>query len=88
MVKRLAGIGQLDVPAGAGQEARADVLLQLADRIAERRLRDVQARRRTAEMALFGHGDEVAQQPGFQVHMSLLTAHLYLFWIDPHQNSI
>ncbi|MNU66751.1 hypothetical protein D3C71_560730 [compost metagenome] len=86
-VQHLPGVGQLDVAAGARQQARAHVFLQLPDGVAERRLRNMQARRRPAEMALFRHRDEVAQQARIQVQSSLLHD-LYFFWIVLHQKSI
>ncbi len=55
------GRGQLDLALVAQQQRRADLLLELADLLAQRRLGHVQALRGTAEVQLLGDGDEVAQ---------------------------
>ena len=57
----LAGRGQLDLALVAQQQRRADLLLELADLLAQRRLRHVQALGRAAEVQLLGDDDEVAQ---------------------------
>ena len=59
--ERRAGRGQLDLALVAQQQRRADLLLELADLLAQRRLGHVQALRRAAEVQLLGDGDEVAQ---------------------------
>jgi hypothetical protein len=56
-----AGGGELHAARDAREERRADVALEVADLPAQRRLGDVQARRRAAEVQLLGDGDEVAQ---------------------------
>ncbi len=63
--ERLAGRGQLDAAAGAGQQADAELLLQAGDLLAERGLGDVQAGGGAAEVKLLGDGDEVAQLAKF-----------------------
>jgi hypothetical protein len=45
------------------EELDAELPLELADLLAERRLRDLEALRRAAEVQLLGDGDEVAQPP-------------------------
>ena len=59
--ERLAGRGQLDLALVAQQQRRADLLLELADLLAQRRLGHVQALGRAAEVQLLGDDDEVAQ---------------------------
>ena len=59
--ERRPGRGQLDLALVAQQQLRADLLLELADLLAQRRLGHVQALRRAAEVQLLGDGDEVAQ---------------------------
>jgi hypothetical protein len=61
-----AGRRQLDMPAVADEQRRADARLERLDLLRKRRRRDVQAFRRTAEVKLLGDRDEVAQQP--QLH--------------------
>ena len=56
-----AGRGQLDLALVAQQQRRADLLLELADLLAQRRLGHVQPLRRAAEVQLFRDDDEVAQ---------------------------
>ena len=60
-----AGRRQLDSPARAGEQRAAQLLLQRADLLAERRLGDVQARGGAAEVQLLGDGDEVTQLAEF-----------------------
>ena len=59
--ERRAGRGQLDLALVAQQQLRADLLLERADLLAQRRLGHVQALGRAAEVQLLGDGDEVAQ---------------------------
>ena len=59
--ERLAGGRQLDPALVAQQQRRPDLLLELADLLAQRRLRHVQALGRAAEVQLLGDDDEVAQ---------------------------
>jgi hypothetical protein len=56
-----AGGRQLDAPRGADEQLDAQRGLERLDALAERRLRDVQARGGAAEVQLLGDGDEVAQ---------------------------
>jgi hypothetical protein len=49
--------------AGTGEERYTEFVLKLANLHAERRLRDVQALGRAAEVEFLGHSDEVAQPP-------------------------
>src|SRR5688500_18705161 len=48
--EQLAGIGQLDMPLGAVEQRDAELRLQLADLLAERRLAQMQALRGVAEV--------------------------------------
>ena len=59
--ERLARRGQLHPPSGAGQQLAAELVLELADLLAQRRLGDVQPGGRAAEVQLLGDGHEVAQ---------------------------
>ena len=59
--QHLARRRERDAPARAREERRADGGLQLADRVAERRLGHVQPLRRAAEVELLRDGDEVAE---------------------------
>jgi hypothetical protein len=61
--QRLAGRRQLDAPAGSGQQADTELLLEPPDLVAERRLGDVQPCRRSSEMKLLGDGHEVLDEP-------------------------
>ena len=54
--------GQGHAALRAIEQARADALLQLGDRLRERRLGDVQALRGAAEVQFLGHGEELAPQ--------------------------
>ncbi len=64
----LAGGGQADRPAAAVDQLDPDYRLELANLLAQRGLRDVQALGRAAEIQLFGHRGEVAQMSQFDVH--------------------
>src|SRR3954468_18589342 len=59
--ERGAGRGQLHAVLVAQQQLGADLLLELADLLAQRRLGHVQALGRAAEMQLLRDGDEVAE---------------------------
>jgi len=59
--------GQLDLALVAREQLRADLLLELADLLAERRLGHVQPLRRAAEVQLLGDGHEVAKVSEFHV---------------------
>jgi hypothetical protein len=60
-----AGGRQRDRPFATVNQAQAELGLQLADLFADRRVRDVHALGRSAEVALFGDGDEVAKLAKF-----------------------
>jgi len=45
------------------EQLDAETFFQRADRARQRRLRDVQRRRRAAEMEVLGHGHEIPQLP-------------------------
>src|SRR5262249_16792143 len=55
------GLGQLDPAVGAVEQPHAQHLFQDLDLLAERGLRDAEARGRAAEMQLFGQHTEVAE---------------------------
>ncbi len=57
-----------DVAAVAQQQATAEVVLQLADLLGQRRLADEQPGRCPAEVQLLGDRDEVAHQPEVEIH--------------------
>jgi hypothetical protein len=59
--ERLTGVREPDLPSRARQQIRSELLLQLADRDAERRLRHVQALGGAAEVELLRDRDEIAQ---------------------------
>jgi hypothetical protein len=59
--KGVAGVRQLHLTAAAVEQAGSELLLELPDRHAQRRLRDIQPLRRPAEVQLLRHGDEVPQ---------------------------
>jgi len=63
----VAGGRALHSTAPTGEQGHAELGFQRLDLLAQRRLRDVQALRGSGEVALFGHGDEVAQMA--QVHI-------------------
>src|SRR6185369_11294221 len=56
-----ARVGELDAALVAVEEAHAELLLELADLLADRRLGDVQPLRGAAEVPLFGGSDEVPE---------------------------
>ena len=56
-----AGGGELDLAAVAVEQLGAEVALQQADLLRQRRLRDVEALRRPAEVQLLGDHDERAE---------------------------
>lgn len=58
---QLAGMGEADLAAAAVEQLRSDVLFELRNAPAERRLRDVQPRRSPAEIQLFGRRDEIPE---------------------------
>jgi hypothetical protein len=57
----LAGRGRCGATAGALQELHAELDLELAQRLAERGLREMQVQRRAGHAAALGNGDEIAQ---------------------------
>lgn len=61
--ERLARPGQVDATAGALQQRHADLTLEVGHVLAHRRLGEVQACGRAAEVKLLGHGDERAKLP-------------------------
>ena len=64
-VARLGG----DEPAGPSREQRnANALLERAETVAQRRLRDVERRRGARDGSLVGNGDEHAKLPGLEIH--------------------
>ena len=79
--QRAAGDGQLHAVRRAAQQLAAQQPLERADLAAERRLREVQPRRGTAEVELLGDGDEGPQVPDLDAVGGLrerehLSAHL------------
>ena len=59
--ERAARGGELDAAVGAVEQHDVQLALELADLLAERGLRDAQARRGAAEMQLLRDGQEVAE---------------------------
>src|SRR5438034_197194 len=55
----ISGGGQSDASLGSPQQLYFEVLFERSDLLAERRLGDLQPRRRAAEVELFGHRNEV-----------------------------
>ena len=64
--EQLAGLGRDDLLADAVEERLADLVLELADLVRERRLGDVHALGGAGEAEALGEGDEVAKMP--QLH--------------------
>ena len=58
-----AGRRQRDAAIAALEQRQAERVLELADRLAERRLRHVQALGGAVEIQFLGDGDELAQEP-------------------------
>ena len=54
---------------GAGKKPGADLLLKDLNLLAERRLRDIQPRRRMTKVELFGNGNKVAQVAQLDIHI-------------------
>ena len=59
----LAAHGEGDMPAVAHEQRAAELALELADLLGERRLADVEPRGGAAEVQLVGDRDEVPHQP-------------------------
>ncbi len=64
----LAVLGQGQAPGGAVEQRAADLFLQAADLMADRRLGEMQPCRRLGEALGFLDGDEGAQQGGVEIH--------------------
>ena len=71
--QRSARCGQLNVAAVTLEQLRPERLLELLNLVAERRLRDVEARSGAAEVELFCDGQEVAQQARLEVDRASLS---------------
>src|SRR5208282_2932050 len=71
-----ARVGKLDAAARALEQLHPEFVFELADLLAERRLRHMQALRGAAEVQLFSDGDEVAEVSQF--HMQRILIHLKL----------
>jgi hypothetical protein len=56
-------VGQLDTSTAPVKQPHAELSLETADLVAERRLRDVQSLRGTAEVELLRDRNEVLDQP-------------------------
>jgi hypothetical protein len=56
-----AALGELDAARGAAKQRKADLVLEQAYLLADRRLRDVEPRGRAREAALLGDGQGVAK---------------------------
>jgi hypothetical protein len=59
------GRGQFYPAFAAGKQTEPQLALQAVDGLAQRRLGHVQAYRRLMKVQLFSHGNELAQQAGF-----------------------
>src|SRR5688572_6584696 len=64
-----AGLGRKDITAGAGQELHADLVFQLLDALADRRLGPTDALGRASERPFFDDGEKVFELE--QIHGSL-----------------
>src|SRR5207302_143411 len=63
--KRATRFGEPDGPGAAFQKQEAQLLFQVADLAAQRRLRNVQLQRGARDVLLFGHADEIAEMAQF-----------------------
>ena len=63
--KYLSRLGERDAPLISQKEGHAQIVLELADLTAQRRLRDVQLLRRLAEVQVFRDSDKVPNVPKF-----------------------
>ena len=68
-------------PAVAVKQRHAELGLELADLLADARLREMQAVGRAAEVKLLGDGDERAQLPQFHVRMIGGASHRSELWV-------
>jgi hypothetical protein len=59
---RFAGGGESNAAAGPFEQRETERLLEKSDLLAQRRLGDMEALRGSAEMELFRHGQEVAEE--------------------------
>ena len=66
-----AGVGQRDAARMADEQRRLDLLLQRLDLLRQRRLLHVQLLGRARDVALVGHGDEVAEMAQFHESQSV-----------------
>ena len=71
--QHLAGGRELDAARGAVEQRLAELGLEAADLLRERRLRDVQPLGGAAEVPLLGDGDEVAQVPELHVTLAFIS---------------
>ncbi len=67
-VEQPSGLGQPQGPGVAVEQLDADLVLELADLAAQRRLGDVEDLGRAGEVPLIGDGDEVAKVAQFHNH--------------------
>jgi hypothetical protein len=63
------GLGRGHPPGAADQQLDAQLLLQMTDMLAQRRLRDMQPFRRFRQRGMIDDGDEVSQLP--EIHAVL-----------------
>ena len=70
-------VGQSHAPLGAIEQSHSEFILELADLLAQGRLRDMQALGGAAEVEFFGDRDEIAQVSQF--HMQYISS--YQFFI-------
>jgi hypothetical protein len=71
--QRPPGGGEFDLAAGTQEQLCAQGPLELVDLVAQRRLRDVEARGGTAEVELVGDGEEVAKQARLEINRGRLS---------------
>ncbi|GAA0564156.1 hypothetical protein GCM10010390_78230 [Streptomyces mordarskii] len=68
LVEPLPGIGQLHTAGAPYQQSALHLLLEGPDLAAEDRLGDIELFRRTAEVPVLGHRDEVAELAQIEIH--------------------
>ena len=87
--KYLARLRQVYAAGAAHQQRHADLLFEIADLPAERRLRRMQpALGRNRQAALFGHGNEIAQMSQFHIanpYFSGMAIHLQSLFLPCKQ---